>query len=568
MVGETKKTAGTWIWAEDERDTESTRPFEFSLIRSEDNVRVVLVMLLLITALTTPTIITNRVAAYTSLIIGVFLTLWTRYAADWLQLRREGQLGAGAVVIVLADFVWLALLVMGTGGADSPFDALLLVPILFSVALFSRLRVAVMLVTALVVVAYVGLTVSSGVGPEGPWHLSGMLLTIMALAWLAYGMCLVLERERRANELVIRHMTEVVLLLDTAGRVILCNQQLEQLTGVPPGEVVGGRVEDIARVGSLENVALLLADVDPAAMETGPTVRECEMTVAGAETLDLRISTLSCASPTGNPVGWVVICQDITPVKSVLRLKESGISMLSHEIRSPLTTLKVTASMLSALAEKTSDDKESRFAEVIQTQTEHVLKLAGELINISALEDTGCSLDSKETDIAALVRNARRVAELRGSGKGIAVSMELVGPLPVFYGDEHRLADALQRLCDNAIKYTDADGEVRIRAARDNGWVCISVSDTGKGIPSEQWERIFQKFVQLEDDTDKGKSERGAGLGLYVVQRVAQLHGGRVEVESELGNGSTFTVRLPVGDEAPRATAGSGSEVAARTTRG
>jgi len=224
--------------------------------------------------------------------------------------------------------------------------------------------------------------------------------------------------------------------------------------------------------------------------------------------------------------------------------------------------------MLQALAEKTSDDKESRFAEVIQAQTEHVLKLAGELLNISALEDAGCSLDSKETDIAALVRNARRVAELRGSGKGISVSMELVGPLPVVHGDEHRLADALQRLCDNAIKYTDADGEVRIRAARDNGWVCISVSDTGKGIPSKQWERIFEKFVQLEDDTDKDKSERGAGLGLYVVQRVAQLHGGRVEVDSELGNGSTFTVRLPVGDEALQATAGSESEVAARTTRG
>jgi len=95
----------TWFWADSAGPKESERPFEFSLIRSGDNVRVVLVSLLLVTALTTPALVTNRVALYTSLIIGVFLTLWTRFTADWLALRRQGQLGTGAVVVVIADFV-------------------------------------------------------------------------------------------------------------------------------------------------------------------------------------------------------------------------------------------------------------------------------------------------------------------------------------------------------------------------------------------------------------------------------------------------------------------------------
>jgi len=546
MVAEAKEAEESWIWADSVSPEGRARPFEFSLIRTEDNVRVVLVMLLLVIALSTPAVVTNRVAAYTSLVIGVFLTFWTRYAADWLRLRREGQLGAGALVVVLADFVWLSLLVIGTGGMDSPFRALLLTPILFSVSLFSRLRIAVMLVTSMVVIAYTGIAVAGGVSPDEPWQLTGALLTIMTLAWVAYGLSLVLERERRANELVIRYMSEAVVLVDGAGRIILANEQLRRVTGIAPGQIVGLDVHNIPERLRCENVDALLADISEDFTDTSPRVRETEMTVANAETLDVRITTVFLVTPTGEPVGWVVICQDVTGVKSVVRLQEKGISMLSHEIRSPLTTLKAAAAMLAAVADKMNDETFARLGETIKAETQRLLMVAGELLNISNLDTPAGSLQKEETDLRSLVTKVSRVAMLVASGKDISVSTEFKDPLPHIEADPQRLSDALQRLCDNAIKYSEPGGEVGIAVAREDGQVCISVSDTGPGIPPEQRESIFGKFTQLEDDTTRDKSERGAGLGLYVVKRVAELHGGRVEIDSEPGRGSTFTLRLPV----------------------
>ncbi len=536
----------TWLSAETAGEDTRQRPFEFSLIRSEDNVRVVLVMLLLVTALTTPELVTNRVAAYTALIVGVLLTFWARWAADWLRLRREGQLGTGTVVIVLGDFAWLSAFVWGTGSLASPFNALLLVPIVFSVALFSRMRIAVMLVTGLVVVAYLSYAGAAPGGFAWSWKLSGMLLTIMALSWLAYAMCLVLERERRTNELVVRNLSEAVALVDGTRHVVLVNRQLGELADVDVNDILGKHLDDIARDPACAHVASILEDVDSPGGRTTPVMRELTMSVP--ETLDLRVSTIPCAGPAGGPVGWIVICQDTTAIKALVRLKQKGMSMLAHEIRSPIATLKVMASMLSALAEKVKDGTSVRIAEAIEVETERLLSTVGQLLHISALEEPDYPLNRENIDLRALVRKVKRVAELRSSSKGISVHAEF-GDLPAeAWVDEERVEEALHHLCDNANKYTEPGGEIWINATSENGCVYISVRDDGPGIAPDRREAIFDKFTQLQDDIDRDKSERGVGLGLYVVRRVAELHGGSVEVESEAGRGSTFTLRLPVDD--------------------
>jgi hypothetical protein len=185
-----------------EHQPRTERFFELSLVRAEDNVRMALLILLLIVALTSPTYVVSSVTLYTSLVIGVLLTLWTRFAARWGELRAAGHMATASGIVLLAEFAWLALFVHGTGGLTSPFSALLLLPVIFASAFFSLLHIAVALTTGLIVATNVFFAVRYRLDPDTSWHLTGMLLAVIAIAWASYGLCLVLERERRANDLV------------------------------------------------------------------------------------------------------------------------------------------------------------------------------------------------------------------------------------------------------------------------------------------------------------------------------------------------------------------------------
>jgi len=259
----------------------------------------------------------------------------------------------------------------------------------------------------------------------------------------------------------------------------------------------------------------------------------------------------------------VVIAQDVTPIKTAMRAREQGLSMLSHEIRSPLTTLKVTAAMLSALADRASEEKLTRFAEVLEAETQRLVWTAGELLNITALEEPDVELHRKACDLAAMVQRVRRVMDLHAGRKGIILDGRVVGDVASVAVDVERLESAIHRLCENALKYTPQGGHVRIDVTRSDGMVSIAVSDTGPGIPADKHELIFEKFAQLGDDRHREKGERGVGLGLYVVKRIVELHGGHITVESEVGSGSTFVVHIPVTDERPPAARGQRAAVVA-----
>ncbi len=537
-------SSGEWAWGEAPPDCEEERPFEFSIIHAEDNVRIAVLVLLLVCALSAPDLVTNRLLMYMGLITGSFLSMWARFEANWVTLRQLGRLGNGAVVVVLGDLLWLSLVVVGTGGLNGPFAALLVAPILFSVALFSRFRIAVMLVTGIVTLIYFSLAAAAQVAP---WKLVGLLLAVMALAWVAHGVCRILERERRANELIVRSISDAVVLLDNEGRVTVTNRQFKRLTGIPPSAILGERAQDLVKCGVSDTISRVLQDV--ADCDDDAMHRTREITVCAPEEIDLRISTSRFVTASGECVGYVVIAQDITAIKTAIRAREHGLSMLSHEIRSPLTTLKVTAAMLSALADRASEEKLSRFAEVLEAETQRLVWTAGELLNITALEEPDVELHRRPCDLAALVQRVRRVMDLRARRKGVTIDGRTTGDLAAVLVDPDRLQSAVHRLCENAVKYTPSGGHVEIDVTRSEDTITIAVSDTGPGIPPDKHELIFEKFAQLDDDRHRDKTERGVGLGLYVVKRVVELHGGEISVESEVGKGSTFTIQIPISDD-------------------
>jgi PAS domain S-box-containing protein len=535
-----------------EHQPRTERFFELSLVRAEDNVRMALLILLLIVALTSPTYVVSSVTLYTSLVIGVLLTLWTRFAARWGELRAAGHMATASGIVLLAEFAWLALFVHGTGGLTSPFSALLLLPVIFASAFFSLLHIAVALTTGLIVATNVFFAVRYRLDPDTSWHLTGMLLAVIAIAWASYGLCLVLERERRANDLVVRHLSEGVILIDSLGWIRLVNEQLERFTGVPAQAVLPLNTLHVAKTPELSALAEILRDV--MAPETYDPTDVRDITINRPEPIDLRVITMRLGGSADRPTGWLVICQDITELKSLVRMREDGIRFLSHEMRSPLTTFKMISSIFSELANQLSDNSSAKLIEIVDHETDRMLRLVGQFLDIAALDEGSFRLNVGEVNVPELVQKAAEPLEIRATAKDISVSSQCAEQIPVIPGDPERLEDALHNLCDNALKYSEPGGHISITAETSDGHVRIAISDTGRGISPEMQEAIFEQFVQAHaDEAEATTLERGSGLGLYMVRRIVELHGGRIEVDSEVGRGSTFTIHLPISGAGPRA---------------
>ena len=222
--------------------------------------------------------------------------------------------------------------------------------------------------------------------------------------------------------------------------------------------------------------------------------------------------------------------------------KSDVLAVISHDLRTPLSSIMGYAELLAmGLSDKLSAASLER-VERIRLSATHVLFLIDELLSFARLEAGQQELRIRAVDAHALVREVAAVIEPMANERGLALRVDLAGPAVTLDTDADRLRQVLLNLVGNAVKYTD-EGEVRIDAAGGpDGSVVFQVIDTGAGIPEEHVERIFEPFWQIQ----AGSSPKGGtGLGLSVVRRMIRLLGGSVSVQSALGRGSTFTVRLP-----------------------
>ncbi|MGD9494688.1 MAG: sensor histidine kinase [Armatimonadota bacterium] len=541
MSAQRRLLAGVSLEPDEELTEETAGFYEFSLFRAVGRVRIVLLFLMLLVALASPDRLTSPLAVHTGLIIGVFLTLWTRYAARWRELHEDGHLDLAALVVTLGDITWLGLFALGTGGVDSPFVPLLIVPLIFTCTTLGTARVAVALATGVIVMLLVVFALGQPLTQALMWRLTGLAFALIAVAWVASGLYAVLERERRTSELVIRFMDEAVILADASGRIRLANPQVERFVGIAADDLVGLDLSYLPaepRYQALRRVASPI--FSPGAQPGG--VRDVDVEVH--ERLELRVSTVRVAGPTRRPIAWLIICQDITDLKTIARAHASGVRFLSHEIRSPLTTLKTISAVFGELAAQLTDQGAGKLVEILDQEVDRMLRLARQFLDLAALEEGSSPLSLEPTDIAEVVAQVADSLRIRAEGKGLNFAVECIEPLPAVTADPNRLADVLHNLGDNAVKYTEPGGTVSIRASAVDGEIIIAVSDTGPGIPEEFRERVFHEFAR--GPQHEGPSTEGLGLGLFMARQIVAMHGGRIELDSQVGRGSTFSIHLPV----------------------
>jgi signal transduction histidine kinase len=233
--------------------------------------------------------------------------------------------------------------------------------------------------------------------------------------------------------------------------------------------------------------------------------------------------------------------------EDAINQRDSFFSVAAHELKTPLTALLGQAQLLQRRARRDGalDERNRRSIDVVVAQAERLSALVGDLLDISRIQQGRLTLAQEPTDLAALVR--RVVDEVRPTAEGRRISDAGPAAEPLLIsGDPLRLEQVLHNLISNALKYSGAGDEVAIRAERDGAWARVSVSDTGIGIPAEALPHLFERHYRAPNVTSGLIG--GMGVGLYVVREIVTMHGGRVEAQSVEGEGSIFTVWLPLAE--------------------
>jgi signal transduction histidine kinase len=223
--------------------------------------------------------------------------------------------------------------------------------------------------------------------------------------------------------------------------------------------------------------------------------------------------------------------------------KSQFVANMSHELRTPLAAILGYAELMQEGFYGTPSEKSMDALTRIRSNGKHLLGLINTVLDIAKIESGQFSLNLGEYAIESMVETVRSATESLAETKKLALKTDVAKKLPVGLGDEQRLTQVLLNLVGNAIKFTDT-GEVRISATAMNGHFTVAVTDTGPGIPPEELKRVFEQFHQIDNSNTKAKG--GTGLGLAIAKQIVEMHGGRIWVESTLGQGATFQMQLPI----------------------
>ena len=335
---------------------------------------------------------------------------------------------------------------------------------------------------------------------------------------------------------VLEGMSESVIAVDRAEHILFANASAGRILGFDPPRVQGRTLLEAVRSHELRDVARRVLRMRQASngeiVWRGKTLR----------TFDVLATPLP-----GEPTpGVVLVLRDVSEVKRLEQMRHQFIANVSHELKTPLSSIKAYAETLLAGARNDPEACE-RFLGRIEEQAARLQALIQDMLTLARIESSHAALQLASIPAARVVRRCLADYEPQAAAKDVALVAEIEDPGLSVRADEEALRQILSNLVDNALKYTPAGGRVTVRCTRPSDSAVFAVIDTGVGIPAEHHARLFERFYRV----DKARSRElgGTGLGLAIVKHLAQAMGGAVAVTSEVDAGSTFTVTLPLASE-------------------
>ena len=340
-----------------------------------------------------------------------------------------------------------------------------------------------------------------------------------------------IAKRESGMQTIFSAMQDALLLVDSNRQVILTNETFRKLFDAPEIPLTTALLE-IVRDPTLDR---LLTD---AFHGMGPVRSELALDQSQVE-----LHAVATKNEAGQITGALVLFHDITELKRIDQVRRDFVANVSHELRTPLSILRGYIETLLD-SPQTSREELTRILRVMERHSNRLELLVEDLLTLARHESGNPDLQVGDVDLSSFFREMIHDWEKKLTTKQLKIVVDVPPELSMICVDRTRLQEALYNLLDNAVKYSHEDGEIRLSARQRDGEIELMVSDQGIGIAKEDLPRIFERFYRADKARSPDKV-RGTGLGLAIVKHVAQLHGGRVEADSELGKGTTIRVILP-----------------------
>lgn len=338
-----------------------------------------------------------------------------------------------------------------------------------------------------------------------------------------------LETERTTLDAVLQKMTDGVLIVDELGRVQLVNPAAIKIFSISQPDPISKPLIEVVRHHQPEEMW-----------------QRCRAT-GEAQRVDFeighRLSLQGIATSLSPAISGstLLLFQDLTRQRQTEAMRRDFISNVSHELRTPLAALKALTETLQSGALE-DPPAARRFLEQMETEVDSLSLMVNELLELSRIESGRVPLNIEPTPPLNIVNPAVDRLRLQAERAGLTLSIECTDELPAVLADANRVQQVVVNLLHNAIKFTQAGGQVNVTVTRQDHEIRFAISDTGIGIAAEDLPRIFERFYKV----DRSRATSGTGLGLAIARHLVEAHGGKIWAESEVGKGSTFYFTIPL----------------------
>lgn len=343
--------------------------------------------------------------------------------------------------------------------------------------------------------------------------------------------------EKNKAEQTLRNIPDGVVVVDTQANVVLVNATAEKWFGKKENQVLHQPVQKFStNTTFLQLVRSLISE---------KRIASAEFWIRSGENILQKRILLSMGSPImgsdGRLIGVVLIIRDVTKEKEADRIKTELVSMVAHEIKSPLTSIYGFTELL--LENPLSEPKAKEYIRVIQSEVVRLTDFVNKFLSLSRLESGKVRVRMDPFDLSAVIEKAIQISKPSADKKHILVSLKLPQSMPFVVGDPELIEQVFLNLLSNAIKYSPKQSKVGIEIDAGEKELTVHVIDNGYGIPKEAIPRIFEKFYRVSEIRSDEEIE-GSGLGLALVKEILDKHGSEIKVKSKLGVGSVFTFSL------------------------
>ncbi len=342
--------------------------------------------------------------------------------------------------------------------------------------------------------------------------------------------------EKQKSETIVESISDAIIVCDFKSNIQLINKSAEELLNVREHDVLDKSANEM--IGDDRLLEIFRHPDDPS-LTTQPFL---QFHFRGRQ-IYLRPRVSIIPAPHGGRSGVVLVLQDVTQFKELDKLKSDFMAAVSHEFRTPLTSINMGVDILRQKLVGPLTAAQEELLTASKQDCDRLTKLVRELLQLSKLESGKIEMREDLVAVRQVIEGSLQAYQLPFKEKGVELRINIDPDLPMLTGDEQQFSWVISNLVNNALRYTGSGGFVEVDAAAEGDHLRLRVRDTGRGIPAEYIDKIFDKFVQVKHSLNS--TPGSVGLGLAIAKEIVEMYGGKIWVESQVDKGTTFSIQLP-----------------------